>query len=255
MMKIVARFYALAFCFAWLMWIPAAIFSRRLTATTIPIMPLILLGTFGPLISATWMTWTERTEQGPLDLLKSGFRWRFSWQIYAVVMLLPAVIAGAAYYFAGGRSPNAVPSTIVATFVLYFFLGGSFAEEFGWRGFALPRLQLQFGWKLGSLIVGAIWAIWHLPLFWVKGTTQNQTPFLLFAVSCLAMSLIMAWAYNRADGSVLTALLFHTSWNTMSVVCPPVPSKIGTDLSAGWSTAGFAVVAVVLVLLGNLRQH
>jgi len=71
-------------------------------------------------------------------------------------------------------------------------------------------------------------------------STSSQSPCLLFAVSCMAMSLMMAWAYNRSSGSVLTALPFHKSWNTMSVVCPSVPGRMGIDLSAGWSTAGLA---------------
>ncbi len=69
---------------------------------------------------------------------------------------------------------------VPAVFVGVFFAGGPLSEKLGWRGYALPVLQKRYGWRVASLVIGAVWGGWHLPLFFVAGSTQGQTPVLVF---------------------------------------------------------------------------
>lgn len=82
-------------------------------------------------------------------------------------------------------------------------------EETAWRGYALPRLRRRFDPLAASAVLGLLWGLWHLPLFFIPGSFQSSIPFVGFLVSALATSVIIGWVFNRARGSVLVVALFH----------------------------------------------
>jgi hypothetical protein len=96
-------------------------------------------------------------------------------------------------------------------------LCGPLFEEPGWRGFALPRLQRLHGPLVGGLILGSLWALWHLPGFLVpqklppSGTVMD---FVRFALALIALAYIIQWVFNNTGGSVFMAILTHATWNT-----------------------------------------
>jgi membrane protease YdiL (CAAX protease family) len=92
--------------------------------------------------------------------------------------------------------------------------GGPFLEEFGWRGFALPRMQRQFGPLGASLLLGVLWAFWHSPFFLPGGFTPHGASLLfigLFVLVALASTMLMTWVFNHTQGSLLLAFLAHDS--------------------------------------------
>ena len=98
---------------------------------------------------------------------------------------------------------------------LILVLGGPLGEEIGWRGFLLPHLQQRRSPLIASLIVGAVWFVWHVPVFWLEGAAQKGSSMAGFVV--VAMSILFTWVYNRTRGSLLLAVLFHTGVNTVGV--------------------------------------
>jgi len=96
------------------------------------------------------------------------------------------------------------------------FFGGGFAEEFGWRGYALPRLQAKWNALISSLILGTIWAFWHFPIWYIEGDSHQGSPFFLFALTIVFLSILFTWVYNNAEGSILVAVALHTTYNIMS---------------------------------------
>ena len=88
---------------------------------------------------------------------------------------------------------------------------GPLSEELGWRGFLLSRLQAKLGALYSSIVVGIAWAVWHLPLFAIPGTSQRELglPFFGFLIGLVAISIIMTWFHNNTRGSVWTAVVFH----------------------------------------------
>lgn len=106
------------------------------------------------------------------------------------------------------------PAQIIP-FALYMFLFGPIAEEIGWRGYALDQLEKKFNWVTSSLILGFFWSLWHLPMFFIKGTYQYgllNTSFFLFIdfyAAIFAMSIIMDWIYNNSKRSILSGILVH----------------------------------------------
>lgn len=115
-------------------------------------------------------------------------------------------------------------SAVLVQFALVLIIGGPLGEELGWRGFLLPGLAARHGWRRSSLIVGAIWGLWHLPLFYMAGTGQSQMPMPLFMASAVALSIVFARLSVNTGFSVLPALLLHWSINAWSLVIPMVPN-------------------------------
>ena len=108
----------------------------------------------------------------------------------------------------------------LANLVLIMLLGGPLGEEFGWRGWAWPTLRHQCGWRLSSLVLGGVWGLWHLPLFFIEGTLQSRLPVLPFLASTIALSVVFGWLSERSEGSVLPALTLHTAVNWWAWVVP-----------------------------------
>jgi membrane protease YdiL (CAAX protease family) len=178
-------------------------------------------------------------------LLKRGLPSRIPFIYLLLIAFIPLGVNGAAYWLAGGRHPNFSPLTIFGTFVLYYFLGGSCGEEFGWRGYALDCLQRSWDWLAASLMIGVIWSAWHYPLSFLAGTTQSSTPEGVFFLSTVSLAVIMTYIYNRTGGNLFGMLLLHTFENITVVMFPPQIVG-GVDRTA--SNASFIMAAAAMVL-------
>ena len=124
-------------------------------------------------------------------------------------------------------------------------------EEPGWRGFALPRLQARLGPLGGTLLLGVLWGVWHLPQYLVPTWAEESgglhpANVVLFLLMVLALAPIMTWLFNRTRGSVLLAILAHASVNTalLAVVNPLFPSAANDPVPA---VLAFGVVALALI--------
>jgi membrane protease YdiL (CAAX protease family) len=109
--------------------------------------------------------------------------------------------------------------------VFFTFWFGPLPEEVGWRGFALDRLQCRISALSSSVVLGTIWALWHLPLFFVPWTYQydvglGTVRFWLFLAHFLPLSVLMTWIYNSTHRSTLSAILFHFSGNLCVALLP-----------------------------------
>ena len=140
------------------------------------------------------------------------------------------------------------PTRIWAFFALVLLIGGPLGEEFGWCGYALPSLQAGHDWRVASLGLGLVWGVWHLPLFFIAGTSQAHVPLGLFLLSVVAMSVSFAWLVNRCAGSVVVALLLHTAINFWPSIIPVLPT------SEGHRPCAFLVAMLVVLALGLLTQ-
>ncbi len=185
-------------------------------------------------------------------------RWRAGIGWYAFVLLLtPALslVAIGVHLLLGGTHQFAVlaPLSAVVPIFLSQILTHLLTEEAGWRGFALPRLQERFAPLTASLLLGMVWAGWHLPLFLLPGSSQTF-PFAGFLIQVVATTIIMTWVFNHTNGSVLMAALYHAAMNTSLVVF----NTLWGDLRVFWLyTALTALVAagVVRVEGSRFRSH
>jgi membrane protease YdiL (CAAX protease family) len=132
--------------------------------------------------------------------------------------------------------------------LIFTLFSGPLAEELGWRGFALPRLQAKYNALLSSLILGAIWTCWHLPLFFVTGATQMSIPFPIYLVLVTTISVYITWLYNNTKGSLVITVLAHYAYNLtgfLTGVLGLMPAMLFYGIAG--SLLGVLTIAVVFV--------
>jgi membrane protease YdiL (CAAX protease family) len=103
---------------------------------------------------------------------------------------------------------------MVILFFLYNFIYGGLSEEPGWRGFALPRLQVKFSPLVSSLILGVFWAVWHAPARFGGMEAKSLSDTLVEWILILLVTVIFTWLFNRTKGSILVTALIHPAMNT-----------------------------------------
>ena len=103
---------------------------------------------------------------------------------------------------------------IIAPLMILMMIPGGGWEELGWRGFLQPALEEKFGYLLGTLMMGIIWTIWHLPLWLIQNATQKDFKVWAFGFYCITFSYLLATAYKMTK-SVFAAILLHAWGNTM----------------------------------------
>jgi uncharacterized protein len=260
-------FFVLANLLSWVAWTPYILSENGLgvlhfrfpevlgTSQFAGVLPGAYLGPIGAAFLVTAIAdgrtglrrWTARL-----------FKWRVNWLWYVgVVVSVPAVLTITTV--ALSEQNPVVPA--VATLVAYVpglvlqMLTTGLAEEPGWRDFALPRLQQRYGPLGGTLILGPLWGVWHLPLFFTEwGGWPNVTwlTAVEFVATCVTFSIIMTWVFNRTGQSLPLAMLLHTSVNNFFSLAW---SEMFPSLSIRDTTHAFllASTAIALVLLVTTR--
>jgi len=187
------------------------------------------LGAFSSSLAAIVLVAIEGRKGGVRELLgrfligRVGIQW---WAFALLFGVIPAVAALYLFNLFGGPAvtwDGLKPfSSFVPMLIILTVLAGM-GEEFGWRGFAMPRLQARYNALVSSLIIGLLWGIWHIPLFLTDGTIQSKwlaeagliAP-LGYTVFCMAWSIQYTWVFNNTKGSVLLAAVIHgavNAWN------------------------------------------
>jgi len=183
-----------------------------------------LPGDLGPTVAALVVLAAVAGRSGVKGLLKKVVQWRVGLRWYVLALLgIPAIYTLSIALVPGAAASFVAPSAgaVVLYPVLYLVLGtigGPLTEEPGWRGFAQPRLQQRWGPLLGTLIVGLLWSAWHLPNYFRADWSATNgglslSGIAVFTLATVSLSVIIAWAFNRTNGSVLIAILIHASVN------------------------------------------
>ena len=222
-------FFIATFVFSWMFWLGDVIFQGipGFEAITQSMSGMLVLGgVMGPTLVALFLTYHYEGPTGTKQLLKRGIKvFKPAWWL-AVLFLYPLLVVGALVITAFVADAPEIIANMqrgvsgLMSFPIVLVVGGPLLEEYGWRGFALDRLQSRWNGLVSSLILGVIWSIWHLPLFLITGTTQNlllnrlPVASMLFFVTVIFLSITFTWFYNNTERSVLGAILLHTMWNT-----------------------------------------
>ena len=263
-----AAFVPLAFAISWLCWLPVAFSEHGFGFVSVAASPLlVILGTFGPFLSAVAIVARNSGARGLRDFLGQALRWRAGIQWYAAALIAPFVIRIVViglHLLKGGAYPSIFSLgtwvNVPFTFLTVLIIGGPSGEEFGWRGFFLPRVQSVFGLLGASFVIGVIASLWHVPLFFINGTAQSHIPYLLFVLRTISLSFISTWLYNGTRRSVLFVLLFHASLNTWpnTLFLLETDGSIGPYISTTIIYAGWACQLFILGLLrgrGDRRER
>ncbi|MCF7941498.1 MAG: CPBP family intramembrane metalloprotease [Spirochaetia bacterium] len=253
----VGYFFLITFLFSWSFWGLGVLHALGVLILPFPPLVIVGIGAHGPLVAALWLRYRTGGRTGVISLLKSGFTIRMKAIWWIAILLLPSVFAGLALWLRM-RESTFLPDTplldqpllIIPTFLFLFFLGGSFQEEFGWRGCALPILLKRWSPLAASLILGTFWGIWHLPLFFITGLSQTYMHFGIFFLLSEAFSILFTGVYLLTGNNLFSALLLHTAINTSLSLFPPIEQRSGGDRRAMvYLMLIYGVAAIMLILL------
>ncbi len=256
------KFFFLTYAVTWTCFITAAAISHG-KAPTVPALAivrglLLLLGTFAPSLVALGLTARDNGIPGTQTLLRRLFEWRVRarWYLFAIgymvaikltVALVHRVITGSWPRFGNEAWYVIVVAIVISTPV-------QAGEEIGWRGYALPRLAARFGFARASVLLGLIWACWHLPLFFLPGADTYGQSFPVYVLQVTALSVAITWLYGHTNESLLLVMLMHSAVNNTKDIVPSAvpgatnPFALSPSLVA-WLTAAFLWIIAAYFLV------
>lgn len=259
-------FFLLTFAYSWLLWLPSVLSGWGVempfdiavyTGVVVPI------GAFAPLFAVITLVFRQGRWAGVKTFFKKGFDFRVKPLYYALALLLPILIHLVAHYLApvlGFEVADTLfpPELTVSPIVMaipYFFLmliiGGG-QEEFGWRGYAQEPLQEKYGVVPASLMIGAVWGFWHLPLWMMPGDGHSTYPFIAFLIMTTSISVVYAWLYNASNKKLIIVIFFHAMSNTAAPLIPFLHMEEGKPETAYWIYAGVnLIVGLIFVYIIN----
>ena len=226
-------YFVLAYLFSWTM------------VALIPVsFVFALLALFGPALAAILVTSVSDGRRGLHDLFRRLTIWRVGvvWYALAIgVPLLVAMFAQAAHALVvGGPIGMSASTPLPLMLILALLVVG---EEIGWRGFALPRLQHRYNGLAASLILGTVWACWHLANATIPGLEAYRSSFPAFLFFVLGQTIFFTWMWNRTAGSLLLVWILHAMVNTS------INLFFVGDQAQEWWFAGAALAVVAMVVL------
>jgi membrane protease YdiL (CAAX protease family) len=233
-----------------------------------------VLGTFtGPLLAAYVVTAVTAGKTGVRALLRRYVQWRVGLRWYFVALFGYLLIWLAGYSVWLNGTPVAAliaqPSLLLSAYLipLTLLLILAFGEETGWRGFALPRLQQQYGPMRGTLVLATLHGLWHIPVLLVPGFVSGSSfsvPFIVgWIATVIAATFLYTWIFNHTGGSLLIAILVHAGSNAssslLSALVPTDPALSGWQAAiydSRWNLANlipFAVFAALMIVFTRGR--
>jgi hypothetical protein len=203
--------------------------------------PIYFLAVAAPTISATSLTFAQDGWHGLGALYAKLVRWRIGIQWYALVLAGFPVLGWLVSQVTGSSPLKNVDTHIQFLWLLFYLLiSGPLGEELGWRGYALPRLLKRFSPLTASLILGAIWGVWHLPSFFLGEMVQASMSILIFLLNSLFLSIVVTWFFLHTGESVLIAVLVHYMVN----ICASILGVMLPAITAVMLVAAALVIAV-----------
>ena len=267
-------YFILAYVLAWVLWLPLVLSKGGgigLIPFTIPakitsLLPLliIIVGALGPALAAIIVSASVGGWTAVKQLLLRMVQVRAGLQWYIVALFVPLVAALAPVLLFGGSevflrvfSPLGAASLLsyVIGTLIGMVVGSPIGEEPGWRGFALPRLQQSYGALRGSLILGPLWGLWHLPLFFTIWGAAYQSVgvllgLLLFVLAIMSYTIFFTWLFNNTRGSIFLAILAHSAIDSKAafvlLLFPQAMQAVENPATFGATTNLIALLIVTI---------
>lgn len=240
-------FFLIAFGLCWSLGALMAFFPDQVEVLTGPMgmtNPLFILAVYSPAIAGIGLVWRHHGLSGLGRYFRRLFLVRMPWVWWAGLVLgIPAVFYLGAVIKGEGFDvfPFSPWYSVLPALGIAMVLGPM--EEFGWRGVALPLLQRRMAPIWAGLLLGTLWATWHLPAFLLDGTPQSEWSFAAFFVGVVAVELTLTPMFDAARGSILIPMLYHFQLN----------GPIWPDAQP-YDSFIFIAVAVVVVTLNRRRM-
>ncbi len=247
-------FFALAYLFTWIFWIPAIFLDQNIGAV------FMLIGLIAPAVVSTVFIFASGS-----DLLKKDFRiklvgfYRVKWMnvLLAILLFAGTVVCSILLSLAFGQSVDQFSFTRDFSFTgvgigsaLITVTLASIIEEVGWKGYCEDSIGAYMNWFWESMIFGALWSFWHFPLLFIRGTYQaglmvNPLYVINFFISGIPLGFIITWVYLVSDRSILACMIYHLFVNFLQEKIAMTPETKCVE------TVVVIIVAAVIVFLNR----
>jgi hypothetical protein len=252
MTRTAVAFSALAIGLSWAVWLPIAWSGIDSSLKAV--------GSFGPAVAALTVVVARPDLRD--DWRSRLTAWRVPIRWYALVLIGPVIVCGVVVAAARVigltdlrfNDPSQI-YLIVPAFVAVLVLGGPLGEEPGWRGLLLPTLAERMPFPIAGLVVGLVWAAWHLPLFLIPGTPQADLPIAGYVALTAALGVVYGSLAQHTRGSVPVAIVFHTASNTGAGLLPILPPDTGGSVAPFLALTGLVVLVAAVLLGRSVAQH
>ncbi len=233
-------FFVITFLWTWVCYLPIVLTGN--SQLQMPWMILLICGGMGPSLIGVLMVFFTFDKAKRRDFFNRCFslkQIRWNWWL-AVLLLFPIIIAAvvAVDWLLGGTLPGMeqlkglMANPIMWPLAAFIsFMSGPWSEEFGWRGYALDPMLKRFGLLGGTFLLGLIWGVWHLPLYFMSAGWHAEMGFKLagfwtFLVFNISLSMIMTWVYLKTNRSILSAMFLHFTSNFSIQLIGPYSDRI-----------------------------
>ena len=244
-------FFALAYLFTWVFWIPAIVVPQELGGI------LMLIGLLTPAVVSTVFVLASGSELLKKDLKIKVFdfyivKWRNV--LLAILQFAGIVVCSILLSLAFGQSLDQFSFTEDFSFTgvgigsaLITVTLASIIEEVGWKGYCEDSIGAYMNWFWESLIFGALWSFWHFPLLFIKGTYQaglmvNPLYVINFFISGIPLGYIITWVYLVSDRSILACMVYHLTVNFLQEKIAMTPETKCVE------TIVVTIVAAIIVI-------
>lgn len=259
-MKIPIRYFLVTFLWTWLILIACAILVRIGVVPESLALPFILLSAFGPAAGTFYSLRTIEGKGAIKKYLKSFLSWKFGWKVWISIFLVLGIASFMAWIapelFGIARLELFMPVYFFLPYLIICILFGGGQEEIGWRGYILPYLEKKFGLIFGSLILGIIWAIWHIPLWFIPGSTQTYMSFIAFTLLTIGYSYFFSWIIEASGNRLLSGLIVHGTGNGVMVLFPTLIMEKDTLQIRFWIYCIIIfIVGIFIVIARSIKNR
>lgn len=245
------RFFSLTFLVAWLLFIAANLLSSNGQLSTLASL-FIFIGAISPGPVAIFLTARATGVEGVKSLIQTiSFKHtKAVWYIFAITFIaFIKGLAALAFFLMYDSWPQFGTTPWYAMLVgIFLSMWAQAGEEIGWRGYALPRMAKKFGLATSSILLGIIWAIWHLPLFYIAAADTYNQSFPLYLVQVTGLSVIMAWLFWKVNGNLLPLMVFHAAINNTKDIVPSAWKASESPFTFNASPIGWISVTLIWIV-------
>lgn len=263
-------FFMMTFIFSWLLWLPYVLSGFEIIHLSESITSLmtvaVMLGAFGPMIAAVILIGRKEGKIGIKAFFRNAFSFRIKPVYYILAVLIPVTITAVAHYFVNIFGLDVLPANLfpenlsipvivlVIPYFIFILIAGGGQEEFGWRGYAQQPLQKRFGILGGSIILGLIWGIWHLPLWFMPGEGHAYYSFFAFLIYTVSTSVIIGWLYNASGKKLIVPLIIHTTGN-VAVPFFPIMHMADVPQPGYWVWVSVSTLFAIFLTIWYMKKN